>query len=226
MANDPPRLAPPRRPAGNFRRLLRRVASRLPTWSLVLSGPQSQRRIAFTFDDGPDDRTLEYLAVLAAQGVKATFFVIGSQAKARPDLIRKIVEAGHEVAGHGLTHRTFPSLSPGTLRAELRETEAVLPRPDRGRPLVRPPRGAITLRSLAVTIWSGFTTVLWSIDSDDCRSSDPADLIERLRPEQLRAGDIVLLHENQTWDLEALPQIIERLHASGFQLVTVSELLR
>ncbi len=202
------------------------MAVLVPRSLLVFSGPPFQRRIAFTFDDGPDDRTSEYLAVLAAKGVRATFFLIGSQAKARPDLVRQIVDAGHEVASHGLTHRSFPSLSSISLRAELRATAAVLPRPIRGRPLVRPPRGAVTPRSLAVTIWSGFTTVLWSIDSDDCRSSDPGALIERLRPDLLRSGDIVLLHENQEWDLEALPKIIERLHAAGFQLITVSELLK
>jgi peptidoglycan/xylan/chitin deacetylase (PgdA/CDA1 family) len=90
---------------------------------------------------------------------------------------------------------------------------------------VRPPQGAATLGSLARCARAGFTTVLWSLDSDDCRDESPAALAARLGPERVSPGEIVLLHEGQRWTLEALPAILGGLRDAGYALVTVSELL-
>jgi peptidoglycan/xylan/chitin deacetylase (PgdA/CDA1 family) len=67
--------------------------------------------------------------------------------------------------------------------------------------------------------------VLWSRDSGDDRARTAAEVVAWLVPERLRAGDIVLLHEGQTWTLEALPIVLRRLRAAGFAFATVSELL-
>jgi peptidoglycan/xylan/chitin deacetylase (PgdA/CDA1 family) len=75
------------------------------------------------------------------------------------------------------------------------------------------------------TAVAGFTTVLWSVDSDDCRTRDPRAVQRRLEPEALRPGDIVLLHELQPWTLDALPGVIARLRDCGWEFATVSELV-
>src|SRR5262249_46186481 len=130
---------------------------------------------------------------------------------------------GHEVAGHGFTHTAFPKLTVPALRDELARTSALLP-PTR-RPLVRPPFGATSLRSLAVSATAGYTTVLWSRDSDDCRTTDANDVLARLAPAGLTPGEIVLLHEAQDWTLAALPRALEALAAAGWQAVTVGDIL-
>ncbi|MFO0671510.1 MAG: polysaccharide deacetylase family protein [Polyangiaceae bacterium] len=183
------------------------------------------KRVALTFDDGPDELTHRYLELLDAYGVRATFFLIGSRAERRPDAVKALVTAGHEVAGHGFTHKAFPVLGAAALSDELLHTRDVLPPTTTARPLVRPPKGAVTGGSLFRTFAAGFTTVLWSLDSNDCRTVTPQRVVDAVRPEAVRPGEVVLLHEGQEWTLAALHTIIPRLRASGYELVTVGELL-
>jgi peptidoglycan/xylan/chitin deacetylase (PgdA/CDA1 family) len=186
------------------------------------TGRSGDRRVALTFDDGPDAMTGRYLDVLGELGVAATFFVIGENAAAAPDLVAEVVRRGHEIGGHGWSHRPFPAMSSGDLREEIRRTAAVLPRPIR---LVRPPRGALSLRALVEVASSGYVTVLWSLDSDDCRTQDPTAVEARLSPTKVRAGDIVLMHEMQPWSLRALRSAVPRLRDAGFAFSTVSDLI-
>jgi peptidoglycan/xylan/chitin deacetylase (PgdA/CDA1 family) len=218
-------LARPARPPSLTGRLKRLVADVMPKAVLVRRGDPSARRVALTFDDGPDDMTDAYLDVLGRFGVRATFFVVGKNCDARRDAVRRIADRGHELGGHGFTHDPFTEMGPLALRDELRRTSALLPPVPARRPLVRPPRGATSLRSLAVCATAGFTTVLWSRDSDDCRTSSADDVAARLAPEALTPGEIVLLHEGQSWTLAALPRVLERLASAGWQVVTTSEIL-
>ena len=79
------------------------------------------------------------------------------------------------------------------------------------------------MRFCAIT---GFTTVLWSHDSGDCRTECAGDVVRALVEAPLAGGEIVLLHEGQSWTLEALPEIVGRLRKAGHELVTVGELLK
>ena len=104
-------------------------------------------------------------------------------------------------------------------------TSALLPRASTARPLVRPPHGATSLRSLMITARAGYTTVLWSRDSDDCRTQNAAEVAARVAPASLTPGEIVLFHEGQSWTLEALPDILGKLAAEGWRTVSVGEML-
>jgi peptidoglycan/xylan/chitin deacetylase (PgdA/CDA1 family) len=201
-----------------------KAAHLIPRALLLERGSPAARRVALTFDDGPDEHTLEYLELLDRHRVRATFFLVGEMCHKHHAAMLEIVRRGHQVAGHGFTHREFPTLSSRELRDELGRTAAVLPLLAGGRALVRPPRGRVSPRSLAVCGAAGFQTVMWSLDSDDCRTKDPEVVAARVAPERVRAGEIVLLHEGQSWTLAALPQIIEGLRGAGFELCTVGEL--
>ncbi len=193
--------------------------------SLSVDGLCQRRRLALTFDDGPDELTTAYLEVLERFGVRATFFVIGEHCAARPDLVSAIAAAGHELWGHGYTHRVFPSLTAKELREELTRTASLLPLRPGGR-LVRPPQGAVSLSSTLTCAEEGFTTALWSHDSGDwCTTSADAVCASFDDEASLDPGAIVLLHEGQTWTLRALPIVLGRLSQAGHELVTVSELL-
>jgi len=218
------KMAPPAQTGSLRSRLKHLAAAAVPRAVLVRRGPGTRKQVALTFDDGPHALTDAYLDVLDCFGARATFFVVGRACAEHGPALRRIVARGHEVAGHGFTHTAFTKLDAGALRDELDRTAALLPPVRTPLRLVRPPTGATSVRSLALCARAGYTTVLWSRDSDDCRTTSADEVAARLAPEALQAGDIVLLHESQAWTLEALPRVLEGLGRGGFQAVTVSEL--
>jgi peptidoglycan/xylan/chitin deacetylase (PgdA/CDA1 family) len=200
------------------------VAAAAPRSVLAVRGSRldRERRIAVTFDDGPNAMTPRYLDLLGELGIRATFFLIGENAARMPDVVADVARRGHEIGGHGWSHTPFPRLGPDALRREIDRTAATMPRSSR---LVRPPRGALSVRALAEVALAGYVTVLWSLDSDDCRTGD-ADAVERrLAPSRVRAGDIVLMHELQPWTLHALSRAVPRLRNAGFAFTTVGDLI-
>jgi peptidoglycan/xylan/chitin deacetylase (PgdA/CDA1 family) len=187
---------------------------------------ERRKAVALTFDDGPTSLTPEYLRVLDQLGVRATFFVVGKACAEYPQLVRAIASHGHELANHGYTHRRFTSLSSSELEQELELTQDLLDTfqvPQRR--LVRPPHGAMSLWTMLNCSLAGFTTVLWSFDSGDARTRSGADLEQAFTATPVNDGDIILLHEGQTWTLQALPTIVKALEKTGHELVTVGELL-
>jgi len=199
----------------------------VPPSLVAWSGPKergSSRRVALTFDDGPNELTPAYLSVLARYDAKATFFVVGELCARHPELVNDIARAGHELAGHGYTHRRFTELSPAELKDELERTQALLPESGRRRPFVRPPHGAVSLSSTIGCARAGFTIVLWSRDSGDWRT-ERADDVVRTFDTALEPGAIVLFHEGQDWTLDALPEILSSLRKAGHELCTVGDLL-
>ena len=205
---------------------MRGIAEKLaPPSLLVTRGAGSRREVAITFDDGPDPLLPEYLDVLDRFGARATFFLLGGACAKRRDGLLELVRRGHEAASHGYTHRRFPSLAAPALADELDRTAALLPVPRTPRPLVRPPQGALSFAALARCARLGYTTVMWSLDSDDCRTEDPKVVMARTAPERVAPGEIILFHEGQRWTLEALPEILTGLTSAGYALVTVGELL-
>lgn len=196
----------------------------LPSTMLRWRGPRDKPRVALTFDDGPTTTTRHCLDLLERFGARATFFLVGAFCAAERELVGEIVARGHEVAGHGYTHRTFTSLSREELEAELDRTKALLPDPHTGRCLVRPPHGAVSVRSLMTCANLGYTTVLWSRDSEDWRTREAHRLVEDFDARPVCPGEILLFHEGQEWTLAALPAILDRLVEDNHELVTVSEL--
>jgi peptidoglycan/xylan/chitin deacetylase (PgdA/CDA1 family) len=182
-------------------------------------------RVALTFDDGPTLLTPEYLDVLDGFAARATFFVVGEACARYPALVADIAARGHELAGHGYSHRRFSELSPDSLRDELFETRRLLPWDRCRTSLVRPPHGAVSLSSLFTSARAGFTSVLWSYDSCDARASTAIEVTRRFEAEAVPPGAIVLLHEGQRWTLEALPRVLQTLNEAGHELVTIGELL-
>jgi peptidoglycan/xylan/chitin deacetylase (PgdA/CDA1 family) len=198
------------------------VFDRVP--GLLRRGPSTSRRIALTFDDGPDAMTPRYLELLDDLGVPATFFVIGELATARPDLVREYLRRGHQVGGHGYDHTRFPKLSRRALVDQCRRTDEAIGGQLSGRSWVRPPHGTLDARSVICLRAAGYVVALWSIDSCDYSERDPAGLAARCAPSVVSGGDVLLFHEGQEWTLEALPRIVAALHASGLECVTMHDL--
>jgi peptidoglycan/xylan/chitin deacetylase (PgdA/CDA1 family) len=185
-------------------------------------GPTASRRVALTFDDGPDHLTERYLEVLDDLGVPATFFVLGALASARPDLVREYRRRGHQIAGHGYDHTRFNKLGRRELLDQCARTEATLGGQLSGRPWVRPPHGALDTSSLLQLVTSGYTVAMWSLDSRDYGTTDADEVVRRCA--SISAGEVILLHEGQQWTIDALPRIVAGIQAAGLECVTMHDL--
>jgi peptidoglycan/xylan/chitin deacetylase (PgdA/CDA1 family) len=198
------------------------VLDRVP--GVLRKGPLTSKRVALTFDDGPDHLTSKYLDMLDNLGVPATFFLCGERAAREPEVIREYLKRGHQVANHGYDHTRFTKLSRRALLGQLERTEQAIGRQVTGRSWVRPPHGAVDATSLLAMRTAGYVVAMWSVDSHDHEVRDPAELAERCSPAIVGAGDVLLFHEGQQWTLDALPRIVAALHASGLECVTMHDL--
>lgn len=187
-------------------------------------GPAGARRVALTFDDGPDEHTERYLDLLDELGVPATFFVIGEYAARHPDLMRAYTRRGHQLAGHGYDHTRFTKLGRRALLDQCARTDRVLGAQLAGRPWVRPPHGSLDAPSLVTLLAAGYAVAMWTLDSCDYGDRDPASLAARCAPDQVAPGEVLLFHEGQRWTLEALPRIVGALHDAGYECVTMHDL--
>jgi peptidoglycan-N-acetylglucosamine deacetylase len=190
---------------------------------VVRRGLPSVKRVALTFDDGPDHMTEQYLDLLDELGIPATFFLIGQLAADNPELVREYLRRGHQIAGHGFDHTRFNRLGRRALLDQCGRTAAALGGQFSGRPWVRPPHGSLDATSLLNLVASGYTVAMWSFDSRDYNLTDPTELVAQCAG--ITAGDVVLLHEGQQWTLDALPRIVENLDAAGLECVTMHDLL-
>ena len=202
----------------------RPVLQRATGGRLVWRGPATPRRIALTFDDGPHQLTPRMLELLADHGVPATFFVMGAWIDERPAIVNDYLRGGHQLAGHGYYHKRFTELRPLALRDELASMSRAIGRMPHGA-WVRPPHGTIGALDVSTMIASGYVVALWSHDSLDHDGSTAEVIAHRCRPEVVRPGEVILFHEGQDTTLAALPTIIDRLHADGYELVTMADLI-
>jgi peptidoglycan/xylan/chitin deacetylase (PgdA/CDA1 family) len=152
--------------------------------------------VAFTYDDGPHpERTPAIAAALEARGARGTFFVLAPEAERHPDIVRRLVAAGHAVGLHGAEHRNLRRCNIGEARALIaggkRRLEAVLGAPVR---LFRPPFGEQTRRSFALARASGMSVVVWSTNTRDCYRATIDEYVANASP-GLHEGAIVLFHD-------------------------------
>ena len=163
--------------------------------------------VALTFDDGPHpDGTPAVLEVLAGAGARATFFVIGEQVERRPELVARIVAAGHQVALHGYRHRLQLRLSAAQLADDLvRGVAAVQDATgggagadadgDAGLRWHRPPYGIYSPAGLRAARGRGLAPLLWSRWGKDWRKFTTPARIAGRATRGVAAGDVILLHD-------------------------------
>jgi peptidoglycan/xylan/chitin deacetylase (PgdA/CDA1 family) len=183
--------------------------------------------VAMTFDDGPHPQnTPRLLDMLKQRGTKATFFVVGQNAAEHPEILKRIVAEGHELANHSYTHPVLASKSEAALREELDKThQAVLKSTGFSMKVMRPPYGALSEPQRRWTHANfGYRIILWDVDPLDWKYRDAA----RVQSEILghtKAGSIILSHDIHKSTVDAMPETLDALASKGFKFVTVSELL-
>ncbi len=181
--------------------------------------------VALTFDDGPGDQTDRLLAALREKGVRATFFTIGKNVKARPDLVKKEAAEGHSVGNHSWDHPQLTKLTPEELRKQLKNTsnsivEAGAPAPV----LMRPPYGSSNADVLKAIGENGMAETRWDVDTEDWKNKNAAVTTQRALA-GARPGSVILMHDIHASSVDAVPGLIDQLKAKGYTLVTVPQLM-
>jgi peptidoglycan-N-acetylglucosamine deacetylase len=204
----------------------------LATVGCVWRGPRAGRRIALTFDDGPDpDATPRVLDALAERRARATFFLVGERAARAAALVGAMAAAGHEIGSHGWSHTSLWRCGPRRTGEELtRAHDALRDLAGRAPRHFRPPWGMVNAGMFPVLRRLGERCVFWTIQPEGLRprhgAAQAAHVLRRARP-----GAIVDLHDADGVPgagdrlLEALPPILDGLREAGYDLVTVAELI-
>jgi len=203
-----------------------------PRWVFLGRGPApGTKQIALTFDDGPHPvLTARLLDALAARGVVATFYVLGSQVSANPQLTARIVRDGHELGNHSYSHPVFTRLSAAGVRTELARTRDAIQQATGTLPAtLRPPFGAQNAMVRNVAAEFGYPLIMWSVDTRDWESRNVnailSHFVDARGNVRIREGDIILMHDIHPTTIDAAIRAVDILLAAGFTFVTVSDLL-
>jgi peptidoglycan/xylan/chitin deacetylase (PgdA/CDA1 family) len=187
--------------------------------------PTGAREVALTFDDGPNpNATPLVLDTLKAEGVQATFFLLGRHVERWPDLAKRVAAEGHTIANHGYYHRQLTFKTPSYVRDDLeRGTNAIVQASGSQPRLFRAPHGFRSpwVNSIAHSLGQriiGWTLGVW----DSARPG--TETIARRSIDGSRPGTILLLHDGDGYDPDgdrlqtasALPSIIKGLRDRGF----------
>jgi cellulose synthase/poly-beta-1,6-N-acetylglucosamine synthase-like glycosyltransferase/spore germination protein YaaH/peptidoglycan/xylan/chitin deacetylase (PgdA/CDA1 family) len=201
----------------------------------------TRRKIALSFDDGPDPRwTPKILDILKEKHVPAAFFVVGEEAAKSPGVLKRAYAEGHSIGNHTYSHPNLDEISPTQLRWELNITQrliestlgvkSILFRPPYG--IDHQPEYAEEVAQLPIAQDMGYLIVGQKIDPHDWRQpygkQVPAEEIIEGVLRQADAGNIVLFHDgggDRSQTVKALPVIIDRLRERGFEFVPVPELV-
>ncbi len=185
--------------------------------------------VALTFDDGPHPvGTPLVLDVLAREAAVATFFLVGEQVRARPALAAEIVAAGHGIALHCDRHRWQVRLRDSTVADDLARGRTAIAEATGVMPMVhRPPYGCYSGGGLAAVRAAGLQPLLWSRWGKDWRRFTTPGRIARRAVRDVRAGDVILLHDADFYSArdshqrtaQALPAIISELRRRGLGTV-------
>jgi len=191
---------------------------RRPAMQTLSRVPSKGKTLFLTFDDGPlPGPTDEVLHTLSNEGVKATFFLVGSRVDDAPFLAQEIRDKGHELANHTYYHPNLTWLTPAQVRAELLSTNWTIERHTGERPLfARPPGCCVSKAVNSELTAAGLISALYTINPSDLGPSSP-DHVKNFIISQVKPGAIILLHEFSPATRAMLPGLLKQLKANGWE---------
>jgi peptidoglycan/xylan/chitin deacetylase (PgdA/CDA1 family) len=191
------------------------------------------KRIALTFDDGPNSRyTKKILDILKSHRLKVAFFLLGKNVEYYPHLALRIKEEGHLIGNHTYSHKHAKRLKTKSIISQIKIAEDVYKRLLGLKPkFFRPPYGEYDKRLERVIKKFGYRLVLWDACADDWKNFPPEVIADRIIS-QAKDGAVILLHdgasirhgESRINTVKALPLIIKRLKEEGFRIVRLDKL--
>ena len=196
--------------------------------------PPPSRRLALTYDDGPNDPyTWRLLELLERHGVKATFFLIGRFVQQKPEIARAIVGGGHAIGNHTWDHPNLIFASGFEVRRQLQQTQQAIFDATGVEPrLFRPPFGGRRPVTLRVAREQGLEAVMWNVPCQDWKPIPAGEIAARAQ-RQIRGGDVILLHDGEYHrigvdrgrSIEATDRILTRYKGEGYEFATINEML-
>lgn len=197
--------------------------------------PRGTKQIALTYDDGPNDpHTFRLLEVLSKHQIRATFFLIGRYVQQRPDIVRELAAAGHNLGNHTFTHPVLSLKSSRDIRRELTDChQAIQDAIGSQSNLFRPPFGARRPAVLRIAREMGLQPVMWNVTGYDW-NAPPAATIEKKCASQIRGGDVILLHDgghkqmgaDRSQTVLATDHLIARYKSERYEFVTIKQMLK
>lgn len=212
-----------------------------PAEGYLKRGSREEKTLVLTFDDGPHPESGERLLDLLRElDVKATFFVVGQRVEMHPDVVRRMLAEGHEVANHTEDHLRLHELSETKVAEQLKACEASVRKATGfGMAFMRPPGMRFTPKVMTTAKGLGYIMVgvnnvagdyvpnggLSDLTPEEARELrlEPKDIADKVE-KQFKPGTIILLHDNPV-TVEAVPEIVARAKAQGYRFVTTAELM-
>lgn len=184
--------------------------------------PPATAVVHLTFDDGPDPTwTPLVLDALRRHNARATFFVVGRNARLEPELVARIRREGHGIANHTWSHPPLVALSDDAVRGQLARTDAVVGRTVCG----RPPYGAVNQRVDRVLRKAGYHPILWDVDTEDWRRPGRAVIARRITA-GASPGAVILLHDgggDRSQTAAALDSALTTITAKGYAVTPLRQ---
>ncbi len=183
---------------------------------------QDEKLVAITFDDGPGLYTSDLIDRLNERDVKATFFIVGSNAEYYPDVIKKAAESGHQIGNHSYDHSLLTKLNADEIQNEIDSTNRLLKQADgNDTHYLRPPYGEY---NSDVASAANAPMVYWSVDTEDWKTLDSQAVYDSIM-NNVYDGAIILCHDIYDTSCDGAIMAIDALKADGWTFVTVEELL-
>lgn len=196
------------------------IADAIPSTD-KMNGNYEGPLVALTFDDGPGPYTDRLLNSLEKYGARATFFMLGQQVEQYPDAVRRMDALGCEIGNHSYDHADLTGLDNTGVQIEFGQTnQALIQIIGRGASVARPPYASMNQEVLDNI---GMPSIIWSIDTLDWQTLSAQATIDTVL-NQVKDGDIILMHDIHQTSVQAAESIIPALIDRGYTLVTVSEL--
>ena len=177
--------------------------------------------IALTFDDGPGEYTEELINCLVENNAKATFFMLGQNVEAYPEIAKELSDAGMELGNHSYSHPDLVTIGADAAAQQVSNTDAALKAATGFEATVMRPPGGSFNDSVKAAI--DHPLIIWSIDTRDWATKSE-DQTYQVVMDNAQDGSVVLMHDIHEWSVKAAIRMIPDLIAKGFKLVTVSEL--
>ncbi|MCM3671124.1 polysaccharide deacetylase family protein [Mesobacillus maritimus] len=191
----------------------------------------SKKVVALTFDDGPNSTfTPQVLEILADADAKATFFMIGEHINKCPEIVKIANEQGHEIGNHTFTHAKMSGLTPEQILVEIEATEAIVSRLIGRNPIVfRPPYLDYNDRVVTILNEKGYVMVgAQNLEAQDWEQPGVEHIV-KASIDRVKPGSILIFHDgfgDRSQTIEAVRLLVVELRSEGYQMVTVSELLK
>jgi peptidoglycan-N-acetylglucosamine deacetylase len=191
----------------------------------------SQRKVAITFDDGPNSvYTPQILDIFSKAKGKATFFMIGEQMTNHPEVVKQVADQGHEIGNHTFTHPKLSQLSVEDCREEIEQTEKLIEEMTGQKPVIfRPPYLDYNQDTVSILQQKGYSMIgALNLEALDWEQPGVEHIFEKSK-DVVKNGGILIFHDgfgDRSQTIEAVRMLVSELTSQDYQLVTVSELLK